>query len=112
MTRNRSISNIIDNKPTKRPSLPSESTQKKVIKVPCYCNKCNGKLVLNQTKIFHESASSSSTICGGSSGSSTIRGGSAIEQLYPNFDELILNTESPAEIESQDSRSEMIDDNS
>jgi len=23
-------------------------------KVPCYCNKCNGKLVLNRTKTLHE----------------------------------------------------------
>src|SRR2546423_1663845 len=25
-------------------------------KVPCYCNQCNGKLVLKRTKLFHESA--------------------------------------------------------
>jgi len=86
--------------------------KKKVNKVPCYCNNCNEKLVLNQIKLFHESASGSSMIRGGSSGSSTIRGGSAIEQLYPNFDELILDTGSHAEIESQDLRSKMIDDNS
>src|SRR5215216_1965498 len=66
MIRNRSISNINGNKPTKRPSLPSESTQKKKVnKVPYYYNKCNGKLVLNQTKLFHESASGSLPICGG-----------------------------------------------
>ena len=97
MTRNRSISNIIGNKLTKR-----LSRIKKDNKVPCYCNKCNGKLVLNRTKLFHESTS----------GSSTIRGDSAIEQLFPNFDELILDTGSPAEIELQASRSEMIDDES
>ena len=31
-------------------------------KVPCYCNKCNGKLVLKWTKLFHESAGGSTTI--------------------------------------------------
>ena len=103
MIRNRTISNIIGNKLTKRPSLSTRI--KKDNKVPCYCNKCNGKLVLNQTKLFHESAS-------GSTGSTTIRGNSAIEHLFPNFDELILDTGSPAEIESQASRSEMIDDDS
>src|SRR5689334_18820322 len=28
-------------------------------KVPCYCNQCNGKLVLKWTKLFHESAGGS-----------------------------------------------------
>ena len=88
MTRNRFISNIIGNKLTKRPSRI-----KKDNKVLCYCNKCNGKLVLNRTKLFHESAS-------GSTGSTTIRGNSAIEHLFPNFDELILDTGSPAKIKS------------
>src|SRR5437868_13951047 len=30
-------------------------------KVPCYCNQCNGKLVLKRTKLFHESAGGSTT---------------------------------------------------
>ena len=57
MVRNRSISNIIGSRSIKRPSgLTAGSTRKKRdTKVPCYCNKCNGKLVLKRTKLFHES---------------------------------------------------------
>ena len=62
MARNRSISSIIGNKPTKRPSQPRSTRKKKDNKVPCYCNKCNGKLVLKRTKLFHESAGGSTTI--------------------------------------------------
>ena len=58
MARNRSISSIIGNKPTKRPI----TRKKRDNKVPCYCNKCNGKLVLKRTKLFHESAGGSTTI--------------------------------------------------
>ena len=55
MTRNRAISNIIGNKPRNQ---PKKSTQKKRDKkVACYCNKCNGKLVLKRTKLFHDSES-------------------------------------------------------
>lgn len=62
MARNRSISSIIGNKPTKRPSQPRSTRKKRDNKVPCYCNKCNGKLVLKRTKLFHESAGGSTTI--------------------------------------------------
>ena len=62
MARNRSISSIIGNKPTKRPSQLKLTRKKEDNKVPCYCNKCNGKLVLKQTKLFHESAGGSTTI--------------------------------------------------
>jgi hypothetical protein len=83
MVRNRSISSIIGNKPTKRPSRPSvRSTRKKDNKVPCHCNKCNGKLVLIRTKLFHESAD-------------TTHKDSAVKP--PNLDELSLGTGSPAD---------------
>ena len=62
MARNRSISSIIGNKLTNRPSQPRSTCKKRDNKVPCYCNKCNGKLVLKQTKLFHESAGGSTTI--------------------------------------------------
>ena len=62
MARNRSISSIIGNKPTKRPSQSRSTRKKRDNKVPCYCNKCNGKLVLKRTKLFHESAGGSTTI--------------------------------------------------
>src|SRR5437868_12872405 len=55
MARNRSILRIIG-KATKRPSQPMLTRKKRDNKVPCYCNQCNGKLVLKQTKLFHESA--------------------------------------------------------
>ena len=62
MARNRSISSIIGNKPTKRPSQPRSTRKKRDNKVPCYCNKCNGKLVLKRTKLFYELAGGSITI--------------------------------------------------
>src|ERR1051325_9257406 len=62
MARNRSISSIIGNKPTKRPSQSKLTRKKGDNKVPCYCNQCNGKLVLKRTKLFHESAGGSTTI--------------------------------------------------
>ena len=62
MARNRSISSIIGNKPTKWLSQSKLTRKKGDNKVPCYCNKCNGKLVLKQTKLFHESAGGSTTI--------------------------------------------------
>ena len=60
MARNRSISSIIG-KATKRPSQPMLTRKKRDNKVPYYCNQCNGKLVLKRTKLFHESAGSSTT---------------------------------------------------
>src|SRR5256885_2050130 len=60
MGRNRSISSIIG-KATRRPSQPMLTRKKRDNKVPCYCNQCNGKLVLKQTKLFHESADGSIT---------------------------------------------------
>ena len=62
MVRNRSISSIIGNKSTMGPSQPRSTRKKRDNKVPCYCNKCNGKLVLKRTKLFHESAGGSTTI--------------------------------------------------
>lgn len=64
MTRNRSIANIIGNKPINRINRSSQLTtrkkrEKKDNKIPCYCNSCNGKLVLKRTKLFHESGSGS-----------------------------------------------------
>jgi len=60
MGRNRSISSIIG-KATRRPSQPMLTRKKRDNKVPCYCNQCNGKLVLKRTKLFHESAGGSTT---------------------------------------------------
>src|SRR5437588_568963 len=60
MGRNRSISSIIG-KATRRPSQPMLTCKKRDNKVPCYCNQCNGKLVLKRTKLFHESAGGSTT---------------------------------------------------
>src|SRR6202021_1762184 len=54
---------------------------KKDNKVPCHCNRCNGKLVLIRTKLFHESADTTHEV-------------SAVEQ--PNLDKLLLGTESSA----------------
>ena len=62
MARNRSISSIIGNKSTKRPSQLKLTRKKGDNKVSCYCNQCNGKLVLKRTKLFHESAGGSTTI--------------------------------------------------
>src|SRR5204862_7437174 len=61
MGRNRSISSIIG-KATRRPSQPMLTRKKRDNKVPYYCNQCNGKLVLKQTKLFHESADGTTTI--------------------------------------------------
>src|SRR5205823_5934910 len=60
MARNRLISSIIG-KATKRPFQPMLTHKKRDNKVPCYCNQCNGKLVLKWTKLFHESAGGSTT---------------------------------------------------
>src|SRR5207245_10617250 len=60
MARNRSISSIIG-KAIRRPSQPMLTRKKRDNKVPCYCNQCNGKLVLKRTKLFHESAGGSTT---------------------------------------------------
>ena len=60
MGRNRSILSIIG-KATRRPSQPMLTRKKRDNKVPCYCNQCNGKLVLKRTKLFHESAGGSTT---------------------------------------------------
>jgi hypothetical protein len=55
MVRHRSISSIIG-----RPSRPESARKKKdkKAKIPCYCSKCNGKLVLKRTKLFHDAESS------------------------------------------------------
>src|SRR6185437_14107742 len=60
MRRNRSILSIIG-KATRRPSQPMLTRKKRDNKVPCYCNQCNGKLVLKRTKLFYESAGGSTT---------------------------------------------------
>src|SRR2546421_1808591 len=60
MERNKLISSIIG-KATRRPSQPMLTRKKRDNKVPCYCNQCNGKLVLKRTKLFHESAGGSTT---------------------------------------------------
>src|SRR5436853_7027244 len=60
MGRNRSISSIIG-KMTRQPSQPMLTRKKRDNKVSCYCNQCNGKLVLKRTKLFYESAGSSTT---------------------------------------------------
>ena len=59
MARNRLILSIIG-KTTKRPFQPM-FRKKRDNKVSCYCNQCNGKLVLKRTKLFHESAGGSTT---------------------------------------------------
>ena len=56
MTRHRSISSIIGERPSR--SIRTSTRQKRDKKVPCYCDKCNGKLVLKRTKLFHESSGS------------------------------------------------------
>ena|ERR1700741_5044602 len=90
MTRNRSTSSIIGKGVTKRPVV-RPTRKKSDNKVPCYCNKCNGKLVLNRTKLFHELPDSLSII----------NEDSTVKQLpnlgLPNLGELSLDTESPAE---------------
>ena len=52
MRTQRSIKEIIGSGPRNRST--SERVCKKRTKVPCYCDNCNGKLVLKQTKIVHE----------------------------------------------------------
>ena len=81
MTRNRSISSIIGNKSAKQPSR-LRSTRKRDNKVPYYCNQCNRKLVLNWTKLFHETLTP------------IHEDSSAVD---PNLDELLLDTRLPAE---------------
>src|ERR1700731_2423519 len=91
MVRNRSISSIISNKLTKRPyRTPVRPTRKRDNKVPCHCNRCNGKLVLIRTKLFYKSADTTYEVF-------------AVKQ--PNLNELLLGTESSAKI-----RIEMTDD--
>src|SRR5215204_970835 len=56
MIRKRSISSILDE--TRKNRYPTSSFQakpRKRKKVSCYCDKCNGKLVLEQTKFIYES---------------------------------------------------------
>src|SRR6266496_2975425 len=60
MERNRLISSIIG-KVTRQPSQLMLTRKKRDNKVSCYCNQCNGKLVLKRTKLFHESAGGSTT---------------------------------------------------
>ena len=60
MARNRSILSIIG-KAIKRLSQPMLTRKKRDNKVSCYCNQCNGKLVLKRTKLFHESTGGSTT---------------------------------------------------
>src|SRR5215475_704946 len=79
MTRNRSISSIIGNK------RPSVKRTRPTNKVRCYCNKCNGKLVLKRIKLFHNVESST-----------TIREDSATSQhneLSLNLNEMTLQTQ-------------------
>jgi hypothetical protein len=59
MRTRRSIDDIIGSELRNRPS--AGRTRKKRAKVPCYCNDCNGKLVLKRTKLLHESSQSQST---------------------------------------------------
>ena len=59
MRTRRSIDDIIGLELRNQPSVGR--THKKRAKVPCYCNDCNGKLVLKRTKLLHESSQSQST---------------------------------------------------
>jgi hypothetical protein len=52
MTRRRSVSSILGKPKNKRSHSFQKSHKKK--KVPCYCNNCNRKLVLERTKLLHE----------------------------------------------------------
>jgi hypothetical protein len=52
MRTRRSIEEIIGSGSRNRPT--SERVRKKRAKVPCYCDNCNGKLVLKRTKLIHE----------------------------------------------------------
>ncbi|CAB5379482.1 unnamed protein product [Rhizophagus irregularis] len=55
MTRRRSINQIIGSERIAN-RLSSRRFSKKRTKVPCYCDKCNGKLVVTRTKMLHEAA--------------------------------------------------------
>jgi hypothetical protein len=59
MRTRRSIDDIIGLEPRNKTS--TGRTRKKRTKVPCYCNNCNGKLVLKRTKLLHESNQSKSS---------------------------------------------------
>ncbi|UZO21490.1 uncharacterized protein OCT59_013883 [Rhizophagus irregularis] len=53
ITRRRSVSSILGNQ-KKNERRRSFQKPRKRKKVPCYCNNCNGKLVLERTKLLHE----------------------------------------------------------
>jgi len=53
MTRRRSVSSILGNQKKNERRRSSQKPRKRK-KVPCYCNNCNGKLVLERTKLLHE----------------------------------------------------------
>src|SRR5262245_29889989 len=54
MVRERKISSIVGVGSREQPSRRSlDIRPRKRKKVHCYCNKCNGKLVLKQTKLLH-----------------------------------------------------------
>ncbi|GBC32907.2 hypothetical protein GLOIN_2v1775288 [Rhizophagus irregularis DAOM 181602=DAOM 197198] len=55
MTRRRSINQIMGSERIAN-RLSSRRFSKKRTKVPCYCDKCNGKLVVIRTKMLHEAA--------------------------------------------------------
>ncbi|GET65198.1 hypothetical protein GLOIN_2v1480991 [Rhizophagus irregularis DAOM 181602=DAOM 197198] len=55
MTRRRSINQIMGSERIAN-RLSSRRFSKKRTKVPCYCDKCNGKLVVTRTKMLHEVA--------------------------------------------------------
>src|SRR6185369_17783297 len=55
MTRRRSINQIMGSERIAN-RLSSRRFSKKRTKVPCYCDKCNGKLVITRTKMLHEAA--------------------------------------------------------
>jgi hypothetical protein len=52
MTRKRSVSSILGKPKNKRGRSFQKSRKRK--KVPCYCSNCNGKLVLERTKLLHK----------------------------------------------------------
>ena len=94
MTRNRLISNIIGNKPLKRVSRRPTRMKKGSDKVHCYCNKCNGKLVLKRTKLLHEAAEAAANL-------PTIQEDSANKPPSPNPAEMLLDNGLRIETESQ-----------
>ncbi|GET66366.1 hypothetical protein GLOIN_2v1786147 [Rhizophagus irregularis DAOM 181602=DAOM 197198] len=55
MMRRRSINQIMGSERIAN-RLSSRRFSKKRTKVPCYCDKCNGKLVITRTKMLHEAA--------------------------------------------------------